>query len=78
MLNRCEVWPRQRIRSYRSPELAHTHTVLSSYSCRFTTSHSYTKPNDDRGLGLMNKCAEAVMLEFKDIVLAYGESDEYR
>lgn len=26
----------------------------------------------------MNKCAEAVMAEFTDITVAFGESDEYR
>jgi tRNA(His) guanylyltransferase len=44
---------------------------------KFVEVHKYDKPNDDRGLKLMNKCAEAVMTEFTDIVIAYGESDEY-
>eukprot|EP00026_Physarum_polycephalum_P014727 Phypoly_transcript_15274.p1 GENE.Phypoly_transcript_15274~~Phypoly_transcript_15274.p1 ORF type:complete len:281 (+),score=37.75 Phypoly_transcript_15274:70-843(+) len=44
---------------------------------RFTTEHKYTKPNDDRGLGLMNACALSVMKEFSDIVVSYGESDEF-
>lgn len=44
---------------------------------KFTQEHLYEKPNDKRGLGLMNACAKAVMEEFKDIVIAYGESDEY-
>ena len=35
------------------------------------------KPNDDRALTLMSKSAETVMEEFKDIVIAYGQSDEY-
>ena len=35
------------------------------------------KPNDLRGINLMNKAAEHVMQNFKDIVLAYGDSDEY-
>ena len=39
--------------------------------------HNYIKPNDDRALDLMSKAAETVMEEFKDIVLAYGQSDEY-
>lgn len=45
---------------------------------RFSEAHKYQKPNDERGLMLMNKCASSVMEEFHDIVLAYGESDEYR
>ncbi|KAI8809783.1 tRNAHis guanylyltransferase-domain-containing protein [Cladochytrium replicatum] len=44
---------------------------------RFSKEHSFAKPNDDRGLKLMNAAAVAVMNEFKDIVIAYGESDEY-
>ena len=39
--------------------------------------HNYIKPNDDRALTLMSKAAETVMEEFKDIVIAYGQSDEY-
>lgn len=49
----------------------------STLLLRFSDKHSFHKPNDDRALGLMNKAAESVMLEFKDIVLAYGQSDEY-
>lgn len=45
---------------------------------RFAEQHNFEKPNDDRALGLMNKCAEAVFREFSDIVIAYGQSDEYR
>lgn len=44
---------------------------------RFSEQHNYIKPNDDRALDLMSKAAETVMEEFKDIVLAYGQSDEY-
>eukprot|EP00731_Ephydatia_muelleri_P029772 Em0021g295a len=44
---------------------------------RFSEQHNFEKPNDDRALGLMNKCAEAVFREFSDIVIAYGQSDEY-
>lgn len=45
---------------------------------RFSDSHGFEKPNDLRALQLMNKCAETVMKEFTDIVIAYGQSDEYR
>lgn len=40
--------------------------------------HGFQKPNDSRALMLMNRCAQAVMEEFGDIVLSYGQSDEYR
>jgi tRNA(His) guanylyltransferase len=35
------------------------------------------KPNDLRGINLMNRAAVHVMENFKDIALAYGDSDEY-
>ncbi|KAK3094379.1 hypothetical protein FSP39_000972 [Pinctada imbricata] len=44
---------------------------------RFTDSHHFVKPNDDRGLTLMTRAAQAVMEEYNDVVLAYGQSDEY-
>lgn len=44
---------------------------------RFSEDHGFTKPNDIRGLSLMNKCAEGVMNQFHDITISYGESDEY-
>ena len=44
---------------------------------RFTSQHSYQKPNDLRGLHLMNCCAQKTLLEFDDVVFAYGQSDEY-
>lgn len=44
---------------------------------RFVVDHGYERPNDVRGLSLMTRAAQAVMAEFRDIVLAYGESDEY-
>ena len=47
------------------------------FNCRFSEVHNYIKPNDDRALTLMSKAAETVMEEFKDIVIAYGQSDEY-
>lgn len=39
--------------------------------------HSFQKPNDERGLHLMNAAAAAVLQRFTDIILAYGQSDEY-
>ena len=47
------------------------------YPCRFSEDHKFEKPNDSHALGLMNQCAENVMHEFPDIVLGYGQSDEY-
>lgn len=44
---------------------------------RFSTEHSFAKPNDERALRLMDCAAQSVMDEYKDIVLAFGESDEY-
>lgn len=51
-------------------------TPLGCY--RFSDSHSFEKPNDVSALELMNRCAEEVMKEFQDVILAYGQSDEYR
>ena len=48
------------------------------FNCRFSDGHGFEKPNDLRALQLMNKCAETVMKEFTDILIAYGQSDEYR
>jgi tRNA(His) guanylyltransferase len=44
----------------------------------FSEEHSFSKPNDERALRLMDHAAKDLMSEFKDIVLAFGESDEYR
>lgn len=44
---------------------------------KFSDKHKFDKPNDLRAIQLMNKCAIRVMCEFKDILVAYGQSDEY-
>lgn len=44
---------------------------------KFSAKHDFEKPNDPRALWLMNRAATVVMQEFKDILLAYGQSDEY-
>ncbi|EIW57505.1 tRNAHis guanylyltransferase [Trametes versicolor FP-101664 SS1] len=44
---------------------------------RLSAEHDFAKPNDERALQLMDHAARDVMNEFKDIVLAFGESDEY-
>ena len=51
--------------------------IGSDYS--FSRAHGFTKPNDINALNLMNIAAKSVMKELSsDIVLAYGDSDEYR
>eukprot|EP00903_Cladosiphon_okamuranus_P010775 g10181.t1 len=44
---------------------------------KFTAEHGFTKPNDERGLLLMAECARQVMSEWSDLVMAYGQSDEF-
>ncbi|KAI8913540.1 tRNAHis guanylyltransferase-domain-containing protein [Gorgonomyces haynaldii] len=44
---------------------------------RFTKEHNFQKPNDRRCIDLMNACAQEVMYAFEDIVIGYGQSDEY-
>nr|CAI5826054.1 unnamed protein product [Callosobruchus analis] len=44
---------------------------------KFSAKHNFAKPNDLRAISLMNKAAACVMQEYKDIVIAYGQSDEY-
>ena len=51
-------------------------TVYISFF-RFSKDHNFVKPNDDRSLNLMTHAAKVVMQNFTEIVLAYGQSDEY-
>ncbi|KAH8100807.1 Thg1 C terminal domain-containing protein [Cristinia sonorae] len=44
---------------------------------RLSQDHQFIRPNDDRALQLMDHAAKDVMKEFTDIVMAFGESDEY-
>ncbi|KAJ1668554.1 tRNA-histidine guanylyltransferase 1-like [Coemansia sp. RSA 1813] len=44
---------------------------------KFTALHGFTKPNDVRALKLMNRAAKTVMESMQEIVLGYGQSDEY-
>lgn len=44
---------------------------------KFSEHYNFDKPNDVRALGVMNKTAEVMLRQFPDIVLAYGDSDEY-
>ncbi|GLB44790.1 putative adds a GMP to the 5'-end of tRNA(His) after transcription and RNase P cleavage [Lyophyllum shimeji] len=45
---------------------------------RFSEKHNFAKPNDLRALQLMDHAAQDLMEEYPDIVLAFGESDEFR
>ncbi|KAH0948281.1 hypothetical protein HN011_011325 [Eciton burchellii] len=44
---------------------------------RFCETHQFIKPNDLSALELMNRAAITVMQDFKEIILAFGQSDEY-
>lgn len=44
---------------------------------KFSNDHCFEKPNDIRALNLMNDAASSVLRTFSDIILAYGNSDEY-
>ncbi|XP_024918947.1 putative tRNA(His) guanylyltransferase isoform X2 [Cynoglossus semilaevis] len=44
---------------------------------RFSEQHNFTKPNDNRALGLMSRSARSVMEDMEDVVIAYGQSDEF-
>ncbi|KAK0494071.1 Thg1 C terminal domain-containing protein [Armillaria luteobubalina] len=44
---------------------------------RFSDEHKFAKPNDLRALRLMDHAAQNLMEEYPDIVLGFGESDEY-
>ncbi|CCF58972.1 hypothetical protein KAFR_0F03760 [Kazachstania africana CBS 2517] len=44
----------------------------------FSKHYNFDKPNDIRALKLMNACAKNIILKYRnDLILAYGESDEY-
>ena len=44
---------------------------------RFSDDHFFRKPNDDRAIQLMNRCALEVMKMFSDVIVAIGMSDEF-
>lgn len=56
---------------------AHLLLLPSSFD-RFSDLHEFKKPNDLRALELMDRAAKTVMDEYPDVVLGFGESDEYR
>lgn len=43
----------------------------------FCEKYEFQKPNDIKALSLMNEAAKSVSKEFSDIIMAYGDSDEY-
>uniref|UniRef100_A0A2H1WME5 tRNA(His) guanylyltransferase n=1 Tax=Spodoptera frugiperda TaxID=7108 RepID=A0A2H1WME5_SPOFR len=44
---------------------------------KFSDDHKFSKPNDLRALKLMNYAAFNVLREFNDLLMAFGQSDEY-
>lgn len=52
--------------------------VFADLAARVSEKYRFEKPNDRRALDLMNAAAAAVMKEVPDLVLAYGQSDEFR
>lgn len=44
---------------------------------KFSEDHNFLKPNDRRALELMNYAAFTVFKEFNDLLMAFGQSDEY-
>lgn len=44
---------------------------------RLSSHYDFAKPNDSRALRLMNSAASHVMTQLPDVVMAYGDSDEY-
>ncbi|CAE7205666.1 unnamed protein product [Rhizoctonia solani] len=72
----------QYVRSFELPDplLPNTHLVLridGHAFHKFSDAHEFRKPNDERALQLMDKAAQTVMEEYPDIVLGFGESDEF-
>lgn len=45
---------------------------------RFSDAHDFDKPNDVPALDLMNRAARSVLDGIADVIMAFGESDEYR
>ena len=44
---------------------------------KFSQHYRFDKPNDLRALGVMNRAALKVMQKYSDVLMAYGDSDEY-
>ncbi|KAG9094770.1 tRNA-His guanylyltransferase [Ceratobasidium sp. UAMH 11750] len=70
------------VRSFELPDplLPNTYIVLridGHAFHKFSDAHGFQKPNDERALCLMDKAAQTLMEEYPDIILAFGESDEF-
>lgn len=44
---------------------------------KFSNFYEFEKPNDIHALTVMNKSAQCLMNQFPDVLMAYGDSDEY-
>ncbi|CAI5760165.1 unnamed protein product [Candida verbasci] len=44
---------------------------------KFSSHYNFNKPNDEKALEVMNLTAEKIMNKYDDILMAYGDSDEY-
>lgn len=44
---------------------------------KFSDHYNFEKPNDDKALEVMNEAAKQLMVTMPDIIMAYGDSDEY-
>ncbi|ABN67249.2 predicted protein [Scheffersomyces stipitis CBS 6054] len=44
---------------------------------KFSQEYEFDKPNDIRALNVMNRAAQAVVESYSDVLMAYGDSDEY-
>eukprot|EP01096_Ripella_sp_DP13-Kostka_P005026 TRINITY_DN1766_c0_g1_i1.p1 TRINITY_DN1766_c0_g1~~TRINITY_DN1766_c0_g1_i1.p1 ORF type:complete len:328 (+),score=140.27 TRINITY_DN1766_c0_g1_i1:25-984(+) len=44
---------------------------------KFTADHDFEKPNDRRGLELMNEAGKRIMKDYSEVLIAYGDSDEF-
>lgn len=70
------------VRNFEQPDILLPHTWIviridGRKFHKFSTRYAFDKPNDIRALHLMNAAAEAVVRELPDVILAYGDSDEY-
>lgn len=52
-------------------------SIVAMLCFRFAEQHTFSKPNDNRALGLMTHSARCVMAELEDVAIAYGQSDEF-
>jgi hypothetical protein len=75
---KATVYPDYYAQSRVSRSGAAIYMLLIWVQNRLTTKYTFAKPNDRRALDLMNAAAVAVMKDLPDLVLAYGQSDEYR